>query len=340
VKPVRIFSTSATVVALLLVVATAVGWNIQTNDLIMVPSPALSIDSRIAVAGHPRDTHRGSIYITFVDEPQSNLVTRFYYEHFDPDATIVPLQLYYPSGIPSPQQQQQMSIKDMLDSKQQAQIAALGELGYVFPEQEVAVSSIITTSLAQGKLHENDVILQVNGHKVKTPQQLRTEVQRVHPGAPISLLVNRTAASGATHTLRVTFPTVLNPSTGKAAIGIYSMVAYSSVPKIPYKITINTGDIGGPSAGLMITLAILNRFSGTDLTHGHRIAGTGTIDVDGTVGPIGGVKQKVLGARAAHAEYFLVPQDNYAEAKPYARGITLVPVSTLDDALAFLKQLK
>ncbi len=339
-KPVRILTTSATVVALLLLVATAVGWNIQTNDLIMLPSPALAIDSRITVAGHPRPSHRGSLYITFVDEPQSNLVTKFYYEHFDPDATIVPLQLYYPSGIPSQQQQHQMSIKDMLDSKQQAQLAAFGALGYVFPQQEVAVASVDQHSHAAGKLHQNDVILQVNGHKVQTPQQLRTEVQRVQPGAPVSLLVSRSVASGSTHTLRLTFPTVLNTATGKAAIGIYSTVTYSSVPKLPYKITVNTGDIGGPSAGLMIALAIINRFSETDLTHGHRIAGTGTIDVDGTVGPIGGVKQKVLGARAVHAEYFLVPVDNYAEAKPYAQGIKLVPVATLSDALTFLQHLK
>jgi PDZ domain-containing protein len=98
--------------------------------------------------------------------------------------------------------------------------------------------------------------------------------------------------------------------------------------------------VGGPSAGLAFTLGILQRFSKTDLTRGHRIAVTGEIALDGSVGPIGGVKQKVIGARWAGAQYFLLPAANYDEARPYAQGLTLVPVHTIDEALAFLKKLK
>jgi PDZ domain-containing protein len=106
---------------------------------------------------------------------------------------------------------------------------------------------------------------------------------------------------------------------------------------------IDPGNIGGPSAGLMFTLGILNRLSPTDLTHGHRIAGTGTIALDGSVGAIGGVKQKVIGAEWAQAQYFFVPYDggNYDDArKDVGSHMMLVPVHTLADALAFLRGLK
>jgi PDZ domain-containing protein len=92
----------------------------------------------------------------------------------------------------------------------------------------------------------------------------------------------------------------------------------------------------------MFSLGILNRLSPTDLTHGVKIAGTGTINLDGTVGPIGGVKQKVIGAQWAHARYFFVPctGGNDADAtKVVGHSMTLVPVNTLDDALAFLQSL-
>lgn len=343
-KPRRIVTTIATVATVLLVIAVAVAWSIGTNDIIMLPAPAEAIDSHIVVAGHPRPPGRGTFYITFVDEPQANLLTKLY-ESFNPDATIVPLAAYYGPNIPPPAQQQKQNIADMLTSKQDAQLAAFNALGQSVAGEQVAVADILPQSHAVGKLRNGDVILQVDGHTVRTPGELRQVVQRVMPGDPISLLVGRTTSRDV-QTLRVTVATIRNPSTGTAAIGIQPQLTLSALPThLPYKVTINTDNIEGPSAGLMFTLAIINRLSPVDLTHGHKIAGTGTIDAAGIVGPIGGVKQKVIGARAAGAQYFFVPAEcdayvcNYKEAKPYAQGITLVPVNTLDDALTFLRHL-
>lgn len=339
----RIITVTATVVTFLLVIGVAVAWNIGTKDLIMLPAPAEAIDAHISIAGHPRPPGRGTFYITFVDEPQANLLTRLF-ESFNPDATIVPLTVYYGPNVPPSAQQQKQNIADMLDSKQNAQLAAFNVLGYAVPGEQVAVAGILQQSHAQGKLRVDDVILQVNGREVHTPVELRQAVQRVMPGDPVSLLVSR-ATSGDTRTLHLTVPTIRN-DTGAAAIGIYPRVTFNAFPShLPYKVTINTDNVEGPSAGLMFALAIINRLSPIDLTHGHKIAGTGTINADGTVGPIGGVKQKVIGAREAGARYFFVPAScdqyscNYKEAKPYARGITLVPVNTLDDALSFLHRL-
>ena len=97
--------------------------------------------------------------------------------------------------------------------------------------------------------------------------------------------------------------------------------------------------VGGPSAGLMFTLAVYNAVTPTDITGGRKIAGTGTINLDGTVGPIGGVQQKVAAAEAAGAEYFLSPVENYDDARSVARQIKVVKVATVDEALAFLQDL-
>lgn len=331
----RIVTAAATVVAFVVVILVAVAWSIGTNDIIMLPAPAEAIDARITVAGHPQPANRGAFYITFVDEPQANLLTKFY-ESFNPDATILPLSAFYGPTVPSQAQQQKISISQMIGSKQAAKLAAFNALGHPVPEEQVAVAQIEKTSKAVGKLRVNDVILRVNGQAVHTPDQLRKAVQRLQPGDPVALLVQRTASDGP---LRLTVPTIRN-STGNAIIGILPQLTFTALPKnLPYKVTINTNNIEGPSAGLIFTLSIINHLSPVDLTHGHKIAGTGTIDAAGNVGAIGGVKQKVIGARQVGAQYFIVPLDNYAEAKPYARGITLVPVATLDDALAFLKGL-
>jgi len=140
----------------------------------------------------------------------------------------------------------------------------------------------------------------------------------------------------------VTVQTVRNPTPPHRAaigVGLWPFVDLSRLPRDP-TICIDPGNVGGPSAGLAFTLGILERFSRSDLTHGHRIAVTGTIALDGSVGAIGGVKQKAIGARWAGAPYFILPAANLDEAPPYAAGLTLVPVATVDQAVAFLKTLR
>ncbi len=110
--------------------------------------------------------------------------------------------------------------------------------------------------------------------------------------------------------------------------------------KPPFPISIETNKIsGGPSAGLMFTLAIYNSLTPVDLTGGRRIAGTGTINLDGSVGPIGGVKQKIFAAEAVGATYFLCPVENYADAVSVAKKIKVIKIATVEQALKFLRNL-
>lgn len=333
----------AAVSAFVVVLAAAVCWNIPVSYQIFLPAPAEAIDAHIAVAKHPRQSHRGSLYITFVYEQQANALSKFY-EGFNSDATILSDTEVFGGPAPPAQQQQQQSAIEMIDSKTEAEVAAYTALGY-HPRltPEVAVLSIDPHSKAVGILQVDDVIIAVNDHVIQTTDQLITVVRALRPGSPVSLVVNRVVAN-VTRTLHLTVTTYRSSQTKKTAIGIglYKTVKAS----LPYAVSIDSGDIGGPSAGLMFALGIMNRLSPVDLTHGHRIAGTGTIDIFGNVGPIGGAKQKVIGARQSGAQYMFVPAYcdasvcNYKEAKPYAKGITLVPVNTLAQALAFLRHLR
>ena len=343
----QFFPGTGAIVAFLAVMAVAVTANIQTNDQILLPLPAKAIDAQVlSVAGHPPQPHRGTLYFTFVREEQSNLLAKLYHQYFDPSATILPNAAIYNTSTPSQQQVQkvqQENVEAMLSSKTQATLAALNALGATIPDEHVLVLQVESTSKAVGKLHPNDVILAANGHDVHSRQQLTKVVQSLRPGAPVALLISHQGAPN----LRLTVPTIRNPNDGRAIIGILPHnITFRSDPRLPYSVTIDPGDVAGPSAGLMFALSIINRLSPTDLAHGYKIAGTGTIDNDGYVGSIGGVKQKVIGARQAGAKYFFVPAEcdqyacNYKEALPYAKGITLIPVNTLDDALAALHRLK
>ena len=110
-------------------------------------------------------------------------------------------------------------------------------------------------------------------------------------------------------------------------------------PHLPVQVSVSTPDVGGPSAGLAFTLGIMDVMSKGSITGGHKVATTGTMDLDGCVGPIGGMHQKVLAVKASGAQEFLVPRSEYAEAERYAGSLKVVPVDDLDDAVAALTRL-
>jgi len=340
----RFLPGAAGIIALVAIMATAVLSAIPTSDTVFLPAPAEAIDTHITIPGHPLRPGRGTLSITFIyEQSQVNLLTRLW-DSLNSDASIYTSQQLYGSNTPPPQQQQQrLSAVDMINSKNAAAIAALSALGYhALVKDQVAVGRISAGSKANGQLQLGDIILSLNGHTVATQQQLEQAERNVRPGESIRLVVQRFDTNDAnlerSRTFSLSIPTINDH--GRAIIGIYPVPAYS--PHLPFRVNIDSGDIGGPSAGLMFALAIYNRLSPTDLTHGHKVAGTGQIDAVGNVYPIGGVKQKVIGAHQSGAQYFFVPQsENYAEAKPYAaaNGITLVPVSTLQQAIDFLKRL-
>ena len=325
----------ATIVAVILLVAVIVLWRVPSQYQIFLPATAESVSPKIFVAGHPPQSGRGDLYMTFVAEPDANLLEEIL-ARFDPDATLEPKPPNYSSS-----KDQAANVQLMLGSEQTAELVALCHMGYKdLCSGGLQVQTIESYSKAVGKLKVGDIIVAVNGKPTLTSDELRSMISAQPAGAILRLRVYRSGTY-----IQLSVATILSPqSPHHTLLGIAFLPAspLQFPSKLPVDVKIDPNGIGGPSAGLMFTLGLLNRLSPTDLTHGKTIAGTGTINLDGTVGAIGGIKQKVIGAQWAHAQYMIVPCDggNYQDAqKTVGRSMTLVPVNTLDDALAFLNSL-
>jgi len=188
-------------------------------------------------------------------------------------------------------------------------------------------------SPADGRLRAGDVITAVDGTPVTSRGRLVALVRDRGPGTPLTLSYTRGGQRG---TVEVTTAAAKGDA-DRAVIG----VALEAVQRVPFTVEFDLDRIGGPSAGLMFSLGVIDKLDPEDLTGGIFIAGTGTIDDDGVVGPIGGIQQKLVAADAVGAEAFLTPADNCADAvRAVPDGLRLVRVSTLDEALRALEQLR
>lgn len=255
------------------------------------------------------------------------------------DDEVVPKETLYPTGQTA-QQVDQQNAEEFTQSQDSAKAAALKELGY-HVGSDVVVGSVVKGAPAEGRLHAGDVIKAVDGTAVVQPTDVAKLVTKHKPGQDVVFTV--VPANDATNpgapARQVTIRTEkAQDGTGRAIVGIQA----ESSHQFPFTVNVQLADVGGPSAGLMFSLGIIDKLTPTDLTGGKFIAGTGTIDDNGNVGPIGGIALKIIAARDAGAQYFLTPQDNCgAASKNTPSGLRLVKVSTLKgalDALADIRQ--
>ena len=226
--------------------------------------------------------------------------------------------------------------EEMAVSQRVGAAVALRHLGYdvaVHPDG-VTVSQFYAGTNAPCNLQPMDVIVAVDGKPTPTIASLHRVLSDVNPGDTIALRVRR-----ARHLLTVRLRTVANAQEpGRAFIGISADQA--ATIKLPIRVSIDLPSVGGPSAGLAFALEVLQRL-GKNVTHGHRVAATGEMELNGAVGAIGGVEQKTYGARQAGADVFLVPVDggNAKEARRYAGSLRIIPVRTFTQALRALATL-
>jgi PDZ domain-containing protein len=251
----------------------------------------------------------------------------------DPDVDLVPREAVRPRD--ESDEEFVLRNRSLMDTSTQTAITlALHRLGYdITPVSDgVRVAEVVPDTPAASVLQVDDVIVGVAGQEVTLVEELGPIVTGFQVGDTIELDIRRGAAEESVEVELV--PRTDDPA--RAMIGI-SVETLNPRFDFPFPIAIEAGQIGGPSAGMMYTLAVMDLLGPDDLTKGHVIAGTGTIDLEGNVGAIGGVRQKVVAAEAAGAEYMLVPQANLAEAENARRTrMQLIGVATLDDALAFL----
>ncbi|MEU5255909.1 PDZ domain-containing protein [Streptomyces longwoodensis] len=304
--------------------------------------PVLQIAGRKT---YPTDGHLNmtTVRVTSADY-RMNLVEAVY-GWLAHDDKVVPHDTLYPDGK-TEEQSTQENAEEFNQSQESAKVAALEAL-HIPVRSWVIVSTVVKGSPAEGKLHAGDVIKAVDGTAVKEPGDVAKLVTRHKPGQDVVFTIvpakeqaaaekaNRTA----TTTQKVTITTAKSDDSGarRAVVGISAGTDHT----FPFSIDIKLADVGGPSAGLMFALGIYDKLTPGSLTGGAFVAGTGTIDDEGKVGPIGGIELKTVGARSKGARYFLTPADNCAAAaKDTPSGLRLVKVSTIDDALDALKDIR
>jgi PDZ domain-containing protein len=252
---------------------------------------------------------------------------------FSAHETVEPHQVQCPPGQSSEEVHQQGAAQ-MSRSQTNAIIAAMTELGYHATGRVVVVESVTAGLPAASVIEPNDVVLSANGKPISRPQQLVNAVQALKPGDEVSLVLNR---GGTRRAFQVR--TAKGPN-GESRLGI-TIAARPTFNGIDISIGLDPEVIGGPSAGAALALGIIDKLTPGGLTGGRTIAGTGTIDKQGKVGPIGGIQQKVAAAVSAGATVFFAPANECAEAKAAAPStLTLISVKTLHDAVTALKAIK
>jgi PDZ domain-containing protein len=292
------------------------------------PGPAREVEPLIHVTGATRYPSVGKFVMTSVSFAPLTL-PGIVSAARNPALIVLPESaLVFPGE--SRQHADQRSLSEMDQSKIDATAVVLSRLKD-YPKRHgagVLVEQVGDGCPADGQLFPGDLIQRVNGHEIPDESTFERVLKAIPGTAPLTL---RVTAGGETTDVHLT-RRPCDPS-GQPKIGI------ASVPNFPFGVSISSGDIGGPSAGTMWALGLYDLLTPGDLTGGRIIAGTGTIDGNGKVGPIGGVENKIVAAKRAGAQVFLVPAgDNYQAAKKVAGDLPLVPISSFSDALAYLQR--
>jgi Lon-like protease len=331
-------SVTLLVAAVGVLIAIAVAVIAPVPYVALTPGPTLNTlgllngKPLIQVKGHRTYPTRGNlnmVTVSFLGGPQTEFnIFSALQAWLSPHDAVVPEQEIFTPGQ-SPQQVAQVDTEEMAGSQQTATAAALCQLKIKFKTVET-VQATIKGMPAAGVLHPGDDIEAVDGTPLGCRTDAGTLIQAHKPGTPVELTVLR---HGKTIGVRLATANVQ----GTPEIGVELVQNFV----FPFTVTIDVGDIGGPSAGLMFALGLIDKITPENLTGGRFIAGTGEIEANGTVEPIGGIQQKMAGARAAGATIFLTPAANCSDtAGAVPAGMRLIKVSSLAGAIAALDALK
>jgi PDZ domain-containing protein len=329
-----------TVLLLLVALTLGVLYLIPANYYLLLPGTPVQVDTLISVKGHPAKAKQGALYLTDVSFVRADHLLIELYGKLNSGADLVTPQQF--TGGVSESQYIKLNSNLMDQSIQDAEAAALNTIPGLHPHianSGPEVAGVLAGTQAAKLLRSGDIIKAFDGHTIHRALQVRPLVHKLKPGAVAHLTILRNGKR-----VHIDVRTVRSNAQGLPdKHGKYPLIGILVQDRVifPVKITIQHGDIVGPSAGLMFALGVIQHLSATDITHGCKIAGTGTIDFSGNVGAIGGVKQKIIGARNAGAKYFFVPDvpGNRNPAEQYRGNVIVVPVKTLHQALSYLKHI-
>lgn len=301
-------------------------------------SPGLTVDvlgeedgqEIISVEGHPAYRDDGSlrmttVYVSLAGPDGRKRLPELMATWLNADDAVYPYDVVHPDGQ-TREQDERAGAVDMVTSQDTAIAVALTEMGEQV-EPQIGVSYVEEGAPADGRLQVRDLLLRVDGERITSAEQITSAVQAAGD-EPVEFTVLR----GAKRTKVQVTPELRD---GTRQIGISLGPLY----RFPFQVSVNISpSIGGPSAGLMFSLGIYDTLTPGSITGGRNVAGTGTISADGKVGPIGGIQQKIAGARTDGAELFLVPPNNCDEAlRVQEPGLRLVRAETMHEARAAIE---
>ena len=319
--------------AALLAIVGLVLWLTPSNQYIFLPDRAHPVEPLVSIAGRHPHADSGGIYFVDILVRKATLLERLW-PGIHEGAQLVPASALQAPGQ-SDTQRRQADLRQMSRSQQIAAYVAMKAAGFKVkaPPTGALVEDVDPSRPAAGKLQPTDVIVSIDGSPVRTVADLRRLVRARPAGATLKIGIRRGSAL-----IEVPVRSVADPGQGgKPVIGV--LASQSATIVLPLKVRIDAGDVGGPSAGLAFALDLLEEL-GRNVDHGYRIAATGEINLDGSVGPIGGVFQKTIGVKRSGIDVFLVPAgDNAREAQRHAGKVRIIPVRSFQQALHALATL-
>ena len=299
------------------------------------PGPVEEVDDITDIAGAPVYDLHGDLYMLTVTLQEVNFL-EFVQGWFTPAVDLYRTERIRPPDV-TPEEHRERNRQMMRDSRDVAVTVALRHLGYEVGEggEGVLVLELVEGSPAAGAFQPGDVITAVDGEAVSAWPEGVEAIRSKRPGQDVEFTFTRGSEE---RTVRLTL--MEHPAEPGRPMAGFTPGTANPYPDAPFDVTIDTANSGGPSAGIMYALTILDLLTEEDMIKGNIVAGTGSMDLDGNVGPIGGVRQKVAAAQQSGARYILVPAENYADALTAKNDeVEIFAIASLRDALRVLEGL-
>ena len=309
---------------------------IQTEYYFMSPGPPYQWDIDYGeIENYEFD---GSLYQLTVRRDEANVLI-YIWSLINDSYDLYPREVILPDGV-TPKELSEISIQNMRTSENVAIAVALKNVGYEISSKGdgVAVVGILDDSPVKDKLKKGDLLNSINNKNISSATEFISTLRTYSIGETVSIgLLREIDGNKKTLTIETTLIEHVEYE-GEPMVGFLATTVNERFD-FPFEIDIKTGNVGGPSAGLMMALNVYNNLIPEDLTNSMIVAGTGTIEIDGSVGPVGGIKQKVIAAKKAGAELILVPVANFDEAKIFETEETaVVAVDSFSEALSVISQ--
>ena len=309
---------------------------IQTEYYFMSPGPPYQWDIDYGeIENYEFD---GSLYQLTVRRDEANVLI-YFWSLINDSYDLYPREVILPDGV-TPKELSEISIQNMRTSENVAIAVALKNVGYEISSKGdgVAVVGILDDSPVKDKLKKGDLLNSINNKNISSATEFISTLRTYSIGETVSIgLLREIDGNKKTLTIETTLIEHVEYE-GEPMVGFLATTVNERFD-FPFEIDIKTGNVGGPSAGLMMALNVYNNLIPEDLTNSMIVAGTGTIEIDGSVGPVGGIKQKVIAAKRAGAELILVPVANFDEAKIFETEETaVVAVDSFSEALSVISQ--